>query len=72
VAWLTFACVCLLWQRVALTYYKLTHGGTGGQLIFPEVIMSGLHYGDTLGRKIKATEEQKQEQRCGDHVCNIQ
>ena len=32
----------------------------------------GLHYGDTLGRKIKATWEHKQEQCRGGHVCNVQ
>jgi len=72
VAWLTSAFVCLLWQHVALAYSKPTHGGIGGQLIFPEVIMSGLHYGDTLGRKIKASGEQKQEQCHGGHVCHVQ
>ena len=39
-AWLTSAFVRLLGQNVALADSKLTHGWAGGQLIFPEVIMS--------------------------------
>jgi predicted Holliday junction resolvase-like endonuclease len=48
VAWLTSAFVCLLWQTVALADSKLTHGWAGGQLIFPEVIMSRHSRKDTF------------------------
>jgi hypothetical protein len=43
--------VRLLGQNVALADSKLTHGWAGGQLIFPEVIMS--MKGDAEERRIE-------------------
>ena len=55
-----------IWTSASFVWYFAVLDG-----FQPYTTIVGLHYGDTVGREIQATEEQKQELRRGGTVCNI-